>query len=176
MTRNEKAAEIEALKEKFAGHEFFYVTDSSTMTVAEVNDLRRQCFEKGIEMRVVKNTLACKALESAPEDKGYAPLIDLMKGPSAIMFTDTANAPAKVIKEFRKDHERPLLKVAYIDTDIFVGEDALDQLSSLKSKEELLGEVIVLLQSPMRNLVGALQSGSQTLSGLVKALEQRAAE
>lgn len=174
MTRNNKAAEIEILKEKFSGHEYFYVTDSSTMTVAEVNELRRKCFEQGIEMRVVKNTLACKALESAPEEKGYAPLIDLMKGPSAIMFTQSANAPAKLIKEFRKEHERPLLKVAYIDTDIFVGEESLEQLSSLKSKEELLGDVIVLLQSPMRNLVSALQSGGQTLSGLLKALEQRA--
>ena len=173
MTRNEKAAEIEVLKEKLDGHSFFYVTDSSTLTVAQVNDLRRKCFEKGIELRVVKNTLALKALEQASEEKGYAPLYDIMKGPSAIMFTETANAPAKLIKEFRKDHEKPLLKAAYIDTDVYVGDETLDQLAALKSKEELIGEVIVLLQSPIRNVLGSLQSGGTTLSGLLKALEER---
>lgn len=174
MTRNEKVAEIDILKEKFDGHTYFYVTDSSTMTVEDVNKLRRLCFEKGIEMRVVKNTLARKALEAAPEEKGYARLLDIMKGPSTILFTDTANAPAKLIKEFRKEHEKPLLKAAYIDTDVFIGEETLDQLSSLKSKEELIGDVVILLQSPIRNVVSALQSGGNTLSGLLKALEQRA--
>ena len=149
MTSQEKAREIEALKEKFSEHDFFYLTDSSTLTVEQVNRLRGLCFEKGVEMRVVKNTLARKALEQAPEEKNYAGLYEILKGPSAVMFTEVSNAPAKVIKEFRKEHDKPVLKAAYIDSDIYVGDDQLDRLESLKSKEELIGEVIVLLQSPV---------------------------
>lgn len=173
MTRTEKATAIEALKDKFSQHDFFYVTDSSTLTVEEVNKLRGLCHEKEVELRVVKNTLAIKALQDAAEEKGYNALLEHLKGPTAIMFTSTSNVPARIIKEFREDHEMPVLKAAYIDTDVYVGDDALDQLASLKSKEELLGEVIVLLQSPIKNVVGALQSGGNTISGLLKALEQR---
>lgn len=173
MTREQKVATIAELQDKFAQHEFFYVTDSSTLTVEEVTKLRRLCFENGIEMRVVKNTLARKALESADETKGYDALYDILKGPTAIMFTETSNAPAKMIKEFRKEYDKPVLKAAYIDTDVYVGDDQLDALADLKSKEELLGEVIGLLQSPMKNLISALQSGGNTLSGLLKALEER---
>ncbi len=174
MTRQEKATVIEELKEKFERTEFFYIADSSTLTVQEVNDFRRLCFEKGIEMKVVKNTLAQKALESAPEDKNYAQVYEALKGPTAFLFTDTANAPARVIKEYRKDHERPILKAAYIDTSVYMGDDQLEVLTKLKSKEELVGEVIGLLQSPIKNVVSSLQSGGQTLSGLLKALEERA--
>jgi len=174
MTRQEKATVIEELKEKFEHTEFFYIADSSTLTVQEVNDFRRLCFEKGIEMKVVKNTLAQKALESAPEEKNYAQVYEALKGPTAFLFTDTANAPARVIKEYRKDHERPILKAAYIDTSVYMGDDQLETLTKLKSKEELLGEVIGLLQSPIKNVIGSLQSGGQTLSGLLKALEERA--
>lgn len=176
MTRSEKATAIEELKAKFAEHDFFYVTDSSTLTVEQVNKLRGLCFDSGIEMRVVKNTLAVKALEQADDEKGYGPIIESMKGPSAIMFTETSNAPAKVIKEFRKDFDMPLLKAAYIDSDVFVGDDELEALVNLKSKEELIGEVIGLLQSPMSNLLSALQSGGNTLSGLLKTLEEKGAE
>ena len=173
MTRQEKVATIEELQNKFAEHEFFYVTDSSTLSVEQVNKLRRLCFENGIEMRVVKNTLARKALEAAAEEKGYTPLYDVLKGPTAIMFTETSNAPAKTIKQFREDYDRPILKAAYIDSDVYVGDDQLDVLANLKSKEELIGEVIGLLQSPMKNLISALQSGGNTLTGLLKALEER---
>ncbi|MDX1477941.1 MAG: 50S ribosomal protein L10 [Saprospiraceae bacterium] len=173
MTKQEKVATIEELQNKFAEHEFFYVTDSSTLSVEEVNKLRRLCFENGIEMRVVKNTLARKALEAAADEKGYEPLYDILKGPTAIMFTETSNAPAKTIKQFREDYDRPLLKAAYIDTDVYIGDDQLETLVKLKSKEELIGEVIGLLQSPMKNLISALQSGGNTLSGLLKALEER---
>lgn len=164
---------IETLKHKFEEHEFFYLADSSTLTVAEVNELRGLCFENGVEMKVVKNTLARKALEQASDEKGYGPLFEVLKGPSAVMFTEISNAPAKVIKEFRKEHEKPVLKAAYINTDIYVGDDQLDALASLKSKEELIGDVIMLLQSPIHNVIGALQSGGNTLSGLLKTLEER---
>lgn len=173
MTKAEKTATIEALKEKFANTEFFYLTDSSTLTVEQVNKFRRLCFEKGIEMRVVKNTLVKKALEDAPADKKYEELNESLKGPTAILFTETANLPARVLKEFREDFEKPLLKAAYIDTSVYVGDDQIEPLTKLKSKEELIGEVILLLQSPIKNVLGSLQSGGTTLSGLLKALEER---
>ncbi len=173
MTKAEKYTAVEVLKEKFEQSSFFYITDSSTMTVEEVNNLRRKFYESGVEMQVVKNTLAKKALESISET-GYQDLYSALKGPTAILFTETANLPAKVIKEFRgAKGERPIVKAAYIDSSIFLGDDQLGALASLKSKEELIGEVIGLLQSPIKNVLGALQSGGNTISGLLKALEQR---
>ncbi len=124
-------------------------------------------------MKVVKNTLAKKALESAPEEMGYAGLYDSLKGPTAIMFTTVANAPARIIEEFRKSNEMPVIKAAYIDTAVYVGDDKLKELAALKSKEELIGEVISLLQSPAKNVISALNSAGSTLSGLLKALEER---
>ena len=173
MTRSEKTAAIEELKEKFSNSDFFYLTDSSKLTVIQVNKLRSLCFAKGIELKVVKNTLAQKALESFDDDKGYAPLFAQLKGPTALMFTDVANDPAKVIKEFRGKNERPVLKAAYIDKDVFIGDDQLDVLASLKSKEDLIGEIISLLQSPIKNVLGSLQSGGNTIAGLVKTLQER---
>ena len=174
MTRTEKVAAVEVLKEKFSNSDFFYVTDASTLTVEQVNKLRSMLFEKGIEMQVVKNTLARKALEALPEENNYGELFDALTGPTAIMFTEVANAPARVIKEFRgKDAERPILKAAYIDTAIYQGDDQLKVLSDLKSKEELLGDLLGLLQAPIHNVMGALNSGGNTLSGLLKALEER---
>jgi large subunit ribosomal protein L10 len=139
----------------------------------KINNLRGLFFEKGIEMRVVKNTLVKKALESFGEEKNYAPLYDTLAGPTSIIFSDVANAPARVIKDFRKDNERPLIKSAYIDSSVFVGDDQIDALAKLKSKEELLGEIVTLLQSPIQNLVGALNSGQNKVTGLLKALEER---
>jgi len=175
MTKAEKTAVIEELKDKFENSSFFYVTDSSTLTVEKVNELRGMLFEKGIEMRVVKNTLARKALESASPEKGFdVSLLDTLKGPTALMFTDVANEPAKVIKKFRgKEGGIPIVKAAYVDTAIYIGDDQLDALSSIKSKEELLGELVGLLQSPMSNLMGQLNSGGNTITGLLKALEGR---
>ena len=173
MTRAEKSATIEALKDKLSGIDFFYLADSSTLTVEQVNKFRRLCFEKGIEMKVVKNTLIQKALESAPEERNFSGLYEALKGPTAILISDKANAPAKLIKEFRKDNEKPTLKAAYIDTDVFLGDEKLEELANLKSKEDLVAEVIALLQSPAKNVISALQSGGQTLTGLLKALEER---
>lgn len=173
MTKAEKTAVIEELKVKFSNSSNFYITDTSTLTVEKINQLRGLCFEREVELKVLKNTLIKKALESAPEEKGYADLLDVLKGPTSVMFTEVANSPAKLIKEFRGDNERPILKAAYIDTSVYIGDDQLEALVSLKSKDELLGEIIGLLQSPIKNVLGALQSGGQTISGLVKALEQR---
>lgn len=174
MTRAEKTTAIADLKETFENNKFLYLTDASAMTVAEINTLRRKCFESGIQMRVVKNTLAKKALEAMPADAGYDGLFDSLKGPTTIMYSETANLPAKVIKEFRGKEDKPVLKAAYIDTDVFVGDDKLDALAALKSKEDLIGEVVILLQSPIKNVLGSLQSGGSTIAGLLKALEERA--
>ncbi len=173
MTRAEKAAVVEELKAKFEQSSFFYITDSSALTVEQVNKLRSMLYEKGIEMRVVKNTLARKALEQLGDDRGYSELFDALKGPTALMFTEVANAPARIIKEFRKEHPKPVIKAAYIDTAIYKGDD-LDTLAGIKSKEELIGDLLALLQSPMQTLVGQLQSGGSTIMNLLKALEERA--
>ncbi len=173
MTRTDKVAAIEELKETFSNNQFFYLADSSAMTVEQINKLRRLCFEKGVKIKVVKNTLAIKALESFPEDKGYIGLFESLKGPTTLMYAEQASTPAKVISEFRKSGERPMLKAAYIDTDVFVGDDQLSALKSLKSKEDLIGEVILLLESPIKSVLGSLQSGGSTISGLLKALESR---
>lgn len=173
MTKTQKIEAVEFLKDKFANNDFFYVTDASTLTVAEVNDLRARCYEKGIEMRVVKNTLVRKALEAGEAEKNYKGLYDSLKGPTALLFTEAANAPAKLIKAFRKEHDRPILKAAYIDSSVYVGDDQIDTLSKIKSKEELLSDLMTLLQSPMQNLMGALQSGQTNIAGLLKALAER---
>lgn len=173
MKREDKVKAIAELSEKFENYDNFYLTDSSTLTVEEVNNLRRKLFEAGIEMRVVKNTLAQKALERGAEERKYAELKEHLKGPTAIMFTPVANAPAKIIEEFRKKKERPLLKAAYIDTSIFVGDDALKELAALKSKEELIGEIISLLGSPIQNVIGALDSAGSSLAGILQTLSEK---
>ncbi len=177
MTRDQKTNTIEELKEKFSNNNFFYVADSSAMTVAKINDFRRACYDKDITVKVYKNTLIQKALESFGEEKGFAPLYDTLKGQSTLLFSETANLPAKVLEEFRKgdksDNPKPALKAAYIDSDVYVGDDQIKSLASLKSKEDLIGDVMLLLQSPIKNVVGSLQSGGNTISGLLKALEER---
>lgn len=174
MNREQKNQEIEDLKEKFNNTTFFYLTDASAMTVADVNKFRRLCHERGVEMKVVKNTLVRKAMETY-DDKGYDQLYDHLKGPTAILFSETGNIPAKLLEDFRKKSPKPVLKAAYIDSAVYVGDDQISVLTKLKSKEELLGEVIGLLQSPAKNVISALKSGGATIAGLVKALEDRAA-
>ncbi|MBP6185068.1 MAG: 50S ribosomal protein L10 [Saprospiraceae bacterium] len=175
MTREEKAVAIEQLRDKLEDNQFFYLADTSSMTVAEISALRRICFDKGIDIKVVKNTIARKAMETFPEERNYSAIFDALKGTTAILFTQAANLPAKVLKEYRKDGAKPKLKAAYIETAIFMGDDQLDLLTKLKSKEELVGEIIGLLQSPAKNVISALKSGGSTIAGLVKALEERAA-
>jgi len=176
MTKAEKAVVINELSEKFKETRNFYFTDASGLTVAEINDFRQKCFDNGVEYKVVKNTLIRKALETVDTD--FSSLNDeVLTGFSGVMFTgaENANIPAKIIKEFKKadSADRPKLKGASIDYDLFIGEEHLNTLATLKSKSELIGEVIGLLQSPAKNVVSALQSGGQTLSGLVKTLSER---
>lgn len=177
MTREEKSEIIESLTEKFKENPYFYITDASGFTVAQVNTFRRTCFEKGVEYKVYKNTLIAKALENLDAD--YTELSDkALKGFSGIIFTkEVGNLPAKVLLDFRKKmgkkETRPVFKGASIDSDVFIGESQLEMLSSLKSKQELLGDVIGLLQSPAKNLISALQSGQNTIAGLVKTLSEK---
>jgi len=175
MTKLQKNEAIELLKEKFSQYNNFYLTDSTSLTVEQVNALRRVCFEKKVEMRVAKNTLVRKALESL-NSESYAGVYESLKGQTAIMFSENAKEPAVIISGFRKksNGEKPVLKAAFIDTDIFVGDDQLETLRQLKSKQELIGEIIGLLQSPAKNVIGALQSGGNKLAGILKTLEERA--
>ena len=174
MRKEEKTLEIEDLKAKFDANPFFYITDSSALSVAQINKFRRICYDKGIEVKVVKNTLAIKALESFDEGKKFSELYEALHGPTTLLFSETANLPAKVIKDFRKTAAKPVIKAAYIDAGIYLGDEQLDALAKLKSKEELIGEIIGLLQSPAKNVIGALKSGGQTIAGLLKTLEERA--
>jgi large subunit ribosomal protein L10 len=174
MTREEKNQEIQVLKETLENTSYFYLTDSSTLDVATINKFRRLCFDKGITFKVAKNTLIKKALEQLDED--YSELYDALKGPTSIMISSASNAPAKVLKSFREESDMPVLKAAYIDTDVFLGDDKIDELSKLKSKEELIGDIIALLEGPINQLVGSLNSGSANIAGLLKALEERGEE
>ena len=174
MTREEKAQVIAGLTDKFQQTDHFYITDTSGLTVAQINKFREMCFKKGIEYKVIKNTLIKKALENLEAD--YSALDEALKGFSGVMFiNENANVPAKVIIDYKKEDKkkRPVFKAASIDSDIFIGEDQLEILSKLKSKQELIGEVITLLQSPATNVISALQSGKNILGGLMKTLSER---
>jgi large subunit ribosomal protein L10 len=175
MTREEKAQIIEELSTKFANNAHFYITDATGFTVAQVNNFRRLCFKSGVEYRVYKNTLIQKALERQ-EGADFSPLFKTLHGFSGVMFSkEVGNAPAKVIEEFRKKvKNKPVLKGASIETALFVGDENLRTLAELKSKNELIGDIIAMLQSPAQNVISALQSGKHTVAGLVKALEERA--
>lgn len=178
MTKEQKIQLVGELSEKLAATDYFYVIDSSTMSVAEINSFRQACFDKGIEYKVAKNTLIEKALDTLDAD--YAGFKDggVYKGMSGIMFSpESAAEPAKVLKAFLKDMPKdrkiPVLKAASIDSALFVGEDQLEALSTIKSKNELIGDVVGLLQAPATNVLGALQSGGQTITGILKSLEER---
>jgi large subunit ribosomal protein L10 len=177
MTKQDKADVLEELRGKLADYPFIYLTDPTSMTAGQSNKLRRKCFENGMEMKVVKNKLAMKLLKEADPSKNYDGLFPAFKGQTALLFSSNQKAPAKLIEDFRKENstEKPGFKGAWIDGSVFLGEDQLDTLKKLKSREELVGEVIGLLQSPAKNVIGALQSGGSKLAGLVKALEERAA-
>lgn len=171
MKKEEKHEIVLDLQEKIASHNTFYITDTSNLTVAQVNVIRRKCFERGITIQVAKNTLIRKAMEASGND--YSELFSALKGTSAIMFASVGNAPAKLIKEFRKAGDKPLLKAACIDSAIFIGDNQLDALTQLKSKEELVGDIIALLQSPAKNVISGLKSSGGKLAGILKTLEER---
>ena len=171
MNKEEKHELVLALTEQIKEYGIFYITDTSDLTVAKVNDIRRKCFESDITMQVAKNSLIKKAMEAADGD--FSPIYDVLKGSSSILFSKSATAPAKLIKKLRKAGDKPLLKAAYIDSAIFIGDNQLDTLTKLKSKEQLIGEIVGLLQSPAKNVISALQSGGNILAGVVKTLQER---
>lgn len=174
MTREDKVTIIAELSDKFKSNAHFYITDSSGLSVADVNKFRSLCYKQGIEYKVYKNTLIKKALETLDAD--FAEINPALKGFSGVLFSkENANAPAKLIKSFQKDDpkDRPRFKAASIDTDIFLGENQLDALVRLKSKQELIGDVIAILQSPAKNVLSALMSGQNKLAGIVKTLSER---
>ena len=173
MTKTEKQATIDSLTDKFANADFFYFTDTAGLTVEKINKLRKICFEKGINLQVAKNTLIKKALVAG--GKFSDDLDPVLHGPTAVMFTDTGNLPAKVIKQFRSQGnlDKPALKAAYIDTAIYVGENQLEALINVKSKNELIGDIVGLLQSPAKNVISALKSSGGKIAGIVKTLQER---
>lgn len=156
MTREEKSIAIEDLTAQLAGSNIIYVADISGLNAETTSNLRRACYKAGIKLEVVKNTLLGKAMEASVND--YGDLATVLKGNTSILLSDTANAPAKIIKEFRKKSDKPLLKGAFINSEIYIGDDLLDSLASLKSKEEVIGEIIGLLQSPAQRVISALQN------------------
>lgn len=171
MTREEKSKVIEDLTAQLADANVLYVADISGLNAETTSNLRRACHKANIKLSVVKNTLLAKAMEKSSNEYGDLPSI--LKGNSAVLIAETGNAPAKLIKDFRKKSLIPLLKGAYIDSAIFIGDNQLDALVALKSKEEVIGDIIGLLQSPAKNVISALKSGGGTIAGLVKTLSER---
>lgn len=172
MTREEKNQMIDELQGILTDNPVLYLTDASGLDALTTSQLRGECFKKDITLRIVKNTLLKIAMERT-EDKDFGPLYDSLKGQTALMITSVGNAPAKLIKEFRKKRDRPILKGAFIEADCYIGDENLEALASIKSKEEVIGDIIGLLQSPAKNVVSALKSGGGTIAGLVKTLSER---
>jgi len=171
MRREEKNEIINSLTESISQFSHFYLTDIAQLNATDTSALRRKCFEKEIKLIVVKNTLLRKALEKSV--KNVEELYDVLKGSTSVMFSNTGNAPAKLIKEFRKKNDKPLLKGAYVEECIYVGDNMLESLVTLKSRDELIGDIILLLQSPAKNVISALQSGGNTLHGVLETLSKK---
>jgi large subunit ribosomal protein L10 len=179
MTREEKQAIVDELAQKFANYNFFYITDAAGLSVASINRFRRLCFDQGMEYKVYKNTLIRKALDTLNADTSA--MDTALKGQSGILFSqDSGSAPAKLLQRFYKAEAfgkgvtpKPTLKGAYIDTDIFTGSENLDLLSNIKSKNDLIGEIIGLLQSPAKNVISALQGSGNKLAGILKTLSEK---
>ncbi len=171
MNKDEKNRIIDSLTDTLSNARHFYLTDISDLNAETTSKLRRACFEKNVKLVVVKNTLLKKAMQkfSGKYDGLFSALIES----TSIMITDKNNVPAKLIKEFRKTNAKPILKAAYVEESIYIGDDQLDALSGIKSKEELIGEIILLLQSPARNVISGLQSGGNKLAGIVKTLSEK---
>ena len=171
MRREEKNAIIDSLAEKLKEYSHFYLTDTAQLNAADTSDLRRKCFENDIKLIVVKNTLLKRALEMSEGD--FNELYPVLKGTTSIMFAQTGSTPARLIKEFRKQHDKPVLKGAYVQESVYIGDNMLDALVSVKTKQELIGDIILLLQSPAKNVISALQSGGTKIHGVLETLSKR---
>ncbi|MGM0932597.1 MAG: 50S ribosomal protein L10 [Bacteroidota bacterium] len=171
MTREEKSIVIEDLTAQLTDNSIIYLADISGLNAGATTNLRRACFKANVQLAVVKNTLLAKAMEGS--DKDFGDLPGVLKGSTSIMISETGNAPAKVIKEFRKKSEKPLLKGAFVEEAVYVGDEYLDTLVNIKSKEEVIGDIIGLLQSPAKNVISALQSGGGKLAGILKTLSEK---
>ena len=172
MNKDEKQIVIDDLSKRLDNNNVIYITDISDLDAIATSALRRQCFAKNIKLSVVKNTLLKKAMENV-QGKNFTELYDILPGPTAIMLSDTGNLPAKLIKEFRKKNDKPVLKGAFVEESVYVGDDQLNSLVDIKSKDELLGEIVGLLQSPAKNVISALSSSKSTIAGLVKTLSEK---
>ena len=173
MKKEEKGLLINSLEEILSNNPHIYLTDISGLDAETTSDLRPLAFKKDVKMVVVKNSLLRKAMEKSNKD--FEPLFEVLKGGTSIMLSEVGNAPAKMIKEFRKKSDKPILKGAYVEESIYIGDNELDMLVSIKSKDELIGDLIALLQSPAKNVISALSSGGDTLAGVVKTLSERSA-
>lgn len=171
MKKEEKQIIVEDLTQKLKEYAHFYLTDISTLNAEDTAMLRRKCFEKEIRLMVVKNTLLKRAFDQSEES--FSDFIETLKESTSIMFCNTGNVPAKLIKEFRKKKEKPVLKAAYVESSVYIGDNQLETLASLKSKDELVADVIALLQSPAKTVISQLQSGSNKLTGILETLEKR---
>lgn len=173
MTREEKQLVITALAERLQEYPHFYLVDLGGLNAGATSDLRRQCFSQDVHLVVVKNTLFKRALVQSGKADLADDFAEVLHGETAVFFSNVGNAPARIIKDFRKSSEKPILKAAYVEEFTYIGSDQLEILATLKSREELVGDVIGLLQSPAKNVLSALQSGGQTLTGILKTLSQR---
>ena len=171
MTKQEKIQEIEDLTTEISAVKNLYLTDIAGLDAVQTTALRRACFNANIKLTVVKNTLLAKAMDASEKDFGE--LQSVLKGNTSLMFSEAGNSPAKLIKDFRKKSDKPVLKGAYIEESIYIGDDQIDFLESIKSKDELIGEVITILQSPAKNVILALQSGGSNISRILKTLSER---
>ncbi len=171
MTREQKSQVIDDLTSQLAENSTIYLADISGLDALSTSNLRRACFKANVRLAVVKNTLLSKAMEKSDKDFGELP--ETLKGNTSLLISETSNAPAKVIKEFRRKSDKPVLKGAYIEEAIYIGDDQLEMLVNIKSKEELIGDIIGLLQSPAKNVISALQSGGSKLSGILKTLSEK---
>jgi large subunit ribosomal protein L10 len=171
MKKEQKSQVIDELVERLSSSKNFYLADTSELSAEKTSQLRRICFKRNIGLQVVKNTLLQKALERMEAD--YSPLYVTLKGHTSVMFTDSVNEPAKLIKEVRRTQEKPILKGAYVEESFYIGDNMLDALVSIKTKDEVIGEIIGLLQSPAKNVISALKSSGGKLAGIVKTLSER---
>ena len=174
MKREEKDVIIGEIAELLNKYPNVYIADTSALPVSKINDLRRLCFNKDVKMLVAKNKLIRKAMEKNNAD-AYEGMFEALKGTSALLFSEVGYSPAKLIKDFRKKGDRPILKGAYIDTAVFLGDNQLETLANIKSKNELIGEIIGLLQSPAKNVISGLKSSGGKLAGILKTLSERPA-